>query len=241
MRTEQPVRDCLHERLGDVVANSKIIIAVTRNLGFFTNGYSYLTQLIPLVLVAPLYMRAEVEFGVVTQSAMAFSQFLGAFSLIITQFETISSFAAVTDRLNRISEGIDQAQVRAPTNHRGGGGRHARGLRRAECMGGQRAATPHARLDIGDPSRHQLAGDRFGRGCQNGPFPGNCRAMGERVSVPVRKGTTLGGQWVPAERLRRDPFDHSHQGLSQLAGLARGRAVAVGRGDRPAEVVGMCH
>ena len=55
------------------------------------------------------------------------------------------------------------------------------------------------------------------------------------VSVPVRKGTTLGDQWVPAERLLRDPFDHS-QGPSQLAVLARGWCAAVGRGDRLAEV-----
>ena len=55
------------------------------------------------------------------------------------------------------------------------------------------------------------------------------------MSVPVRKGTTLGDQWVPAERLRRDPFDHS-QGSNKLAGLARARSVAVGRGDRQAEV-----
>lgn len=115
MLAEQPVRDCLHERLGAVVANNKLIIAVTRNLGFFINGYNYLTQLIPLLLVAPLYMSGTVEFGVVTQSAMAFSAFLGAFSLIITQFETISSFAAVTDRINRISEAVDQAQV--PAQH----------------------------------------------------------------------------------------------------------------------------
>jgi len=60
------------------------------------------------------------------------------------------------------------------------------------------------------------------------------------VSVPVRKGTTLGGQWVPAERLLRDPCDHP-LGPSQLAGLARGRSVAVGRGDRLAEVVRMSH
>ena len=107
------MRNCLHQRLGEVVANSKITIAVTRNLGFFIKGYNYMTQLIPLLIVAPLYMRGEVEFGVVTQSAMAFSQFLGAFSLIITQFETISSFAAVTDRLNRISKAIDQPQLPA--------------------------------------------------------------------------------------------------------------------------------
>ncbi len=105
------MRDCLHDRLRDVVTNNTAIIAVTRNLGFFTNSYNYLTQLIPLLLVAPMYMRGEVEFGVVTQSAMAFAQVLGGFSLIISQFETISSFAAVTERLNMISDAIDKAEI----------------------------------------------------------------------------------------------------------------------------------
>jgi putative ATP-binding cassette transporter len=107
----QAMRDCLHERLAAVVANNMAIIRVTRNLGFFTNCYNYLIQLIPLVLVAPMYMQGEVEFGVVTQSAMAFAQVLGGFSLIISQFETISSFAAVTERLNMISDAIDQADA----------------------------------------------------------------------------------------------------------------------------------
>jgi len=114
MNAEKAMADCLHDRLAAVVANNRDIIAVTRNLGFFTNSYNYLTQLIPLLLVAPMYMRGEVEFGVVTQSAMAFAQVLGGFSLIITQFETISSFAAVTDRLDRISEAIDLAEIPEP-------------------------------------------------------------------------------------------------------------------------------
>jgi putative ATP-binding cassette transporter len=111
MQAQKPMRDCLRDRLQEVVGNNQKIIAVTRNLGFFTNSYNYLTQLIPLLLVAPMYMRGEVEFGVVTQSAMAFAQVLGGFSLIITQFETISSFAAVTERLNMISEAIDRAEI----------------------------------------------------------------------------------------------------------------------------------
>jgi putative ATP-binding cassette transporter len=111
MNAQAAMHDCLHERLNEVVANNKNIISVTRNLGFFTNSYNYLTQLIPLVLVAPMYIRGEVEFGVVTQSAMAFAQVLGGFSLIITQFETISSFAAVTDRLTRISTAIELAEL----------------------------------------------------------------------------------------------------------------------------------
>jgi putative ATP-binding cassette transporter len=111
MHAQRTVHDCLTERLDEVVNNNRKIISVTRNLGFFTNSYNYLTQLIPLLLVAPMYMRGEVEFGVVTQSAMAFAQVLGGFSLIITQFETISSFAAVTDRLNMISEAVDKAKI----------------------------------------------------------------------------------------------------------------------------------
>jgi hypothetical protein len=55
------------------------------------------------------------------------------------------------------------------------------------------------------------------------------------MSVSVRKGTTLGDQWVPAERLRRDPFDHA-QGSSQLLG-----SVAARRGDRLADVGEMSH
>ena len=57
--------------------NYRRITSVNRNLGFFTTGYNYLIQIIPALIVAPLYIRGEVEFGVVTQSAMAFAQLLG--------------------------------------------------------------------------------------------------------------------------------------------------------------------
>ena len=107
----QSMKERLHERLRAVVENTKSIISVTRNLGFVTVGYNYLIQLVPLLVVAPLYLQGKVEFGVVTQSAMAFSQVIGAFSLIVTQFETLSSFAAVNERLNTIWEAIDQACV----------------------------------------------------------------------------------------------------------------------------------
>ncbi len=111
--TARTVRDCLRSRLDDVVANNKRIITVTRNLGFFTNGYNYLIQIIPLLIVAPMYMQGRVEFGVVTQSAMAFSTFISGFSLIVTQFETLSSFAAVTTRLDTIAHALEQSRTPA--------------------------------------------------------------------------------------------------------------------------------
>jgi vitamin B12/bleomycin/antimicrobial peptide transport system ATP-binding/permease protein len=110
MGAGKTVRDCLRARLRDVVVNNKTIIKVTRNLNFFVNGYNYLIQLIPLLIVAPMYIRGQVDFGVVTQSAMAFSAFLGAFSLIVTQFETLSTFAAVTNRLDTIAQAIEKSR-----------------------------------------------------------------------------------------------------------------------------------
>jgi vitamin B12/bleomycin/antimicrobial peptide transport system ATP-binding/permease protein len=85
-----------------VVHNSRAIIGVNRNVGLFTSGYNYLVQLLPILIVAPRYLRGEIELGVVTQAAMAFAQLLGAFSLIIVQFQSISAFAAVIRRLGSL-------------------------------------------------------------------------------------------------------------------------------------------
>jgi putative ATP-binding cassette transporter len=99
-------------RVDDLVANTKRIIAVNRNVGFFTTGYNYLTQIIPVLIVAPLFIRGEVEFGVISQSAMAFSHLLGAFSLVVTQFQQISSYAVVLARLSGLGESAEQVSAR---------------------------------------------------------------------------------------------------------------------------------
>jgi putative ATP-binding cassette transporter len=69
----------------------RLIIVRNRNLGFFTNSYNYLALVLPVLVVAPMYMRGQVEFGVVTQAAGAFGAVLAAVSLIITQFGGLSS------------------------------------------------------------------------------------------------------------------------------------------------------
>ena len=62
----------LRHRLGQVVGNMKNIIGLSHNIGFFTTGFDYLTQLIPLVIVAPLVIRGEVEFGKMAQARSPF-------------------------------------------------------------------------------------------------------------------------------------------------------------------------
>lgn len=106
---EGRLQERLWRRIEEWRINFRKVIAVNRNLGFFTTGYNYMIQIIPTLFVAPLFFRREVEFGVVTQSAMAFAQLAGAFSLIVTQFQSISSYAAVVTRLGALDEAIEQA------------------------------------------------------------------------------------------------------------------------------------
>ena len=107
-RREGPLTTRLLRRIDGLADNMRRIIAVNRNLGFFTTGYNYLIQIIPTLIVAPLFIRGEVEFGVVTQSSMAFAQLLGAFSLVVNQFQSISSFAAVIARLNALAGAVEE-------------------------------------------------------------------------------------------------------------------------------------
>jgi len=94
------------DRLADLAANFTEIIQVNRNVGFFTTGYNWMIQLIPALIVAPLFIDGNVEFGVISQSAVAFTQLMGAFSLIITQFQSISSFVAVIKRLSGMTQSV---------------------------------------------------------------------------------------------------------------------------------------
>jgi len=60
-----------------------------------------------VVIIAPAFIRGEIEFGVITQSAMAFTTLVAAFSLIVTQFQSLSTYAAVVSRLGSLVDAID--------------------------------------------------------------------------------------------------------------------------------------
>ena len=78
---------------------SQQLLISSRNLEFFTNGYRYLIQILPAAVVAPMYFSGKIEFGVINQSVSAFNHILGDFSLIVYQFQAISAFSAIINRL----------------------------------------------------------------------------------------------------------------------------------------------
>lgn len=106
----------LQGRLMALAGNFRKLIRVNRNLAFFTNNYNYFIQIIPALIIAPRFIRGEIEFGVITQATMAFATLLGAFSLIVTQFQSISAFTAVTARLHGLTDAMEKARL---PNHGG--------------------------------------------------------------------------------------------------------------------------
>jgi putative ATP-binding cassette transporter len=100
-------RERLLGKFSLVVENALRVVAVNRNVSFFTTGYNYMIPVIPVFVVAHLFMWGRVEFGVVTQSATAFAHLMGAFSLIVTQFQSMSAYAAVVARLRGLSDALD--------------------------------------------------------------------------------------------------------------------------------------
>ncbi|GFQ06000.1 ABC transporter d family member 2 chloroplastic [Phtheirospermum japonicum] len=89
---------------------SKLLIS-SRNLEFFTSGYRYLIQILPAAVVAPMYFSGKIEFGVINQSVSAFNHILGDFSLIVYQFQAISAFSAVIDRLGEFDDLLTSSET----------------------------------------------------------------------------------------------------------------------------------
>ncbi|MBA0848589.1 hypothetical protein Goshw_004270 [Gossypium schwendimanii] len=99
----------LLQRFTSAFENLTQLLISSRNLEFFTNGYRYLIQIVPAAVVAPMYFSGKIEFGVINQSVSAFSHILGDVSLVVYQFQAISAFSAVIDRLGEFDDILDSS------------------------------------------------------------------------------------------------------------------------------------
>lgn len=100
----------LLQRLYAVMANFNLLIVWQRNLAFFTYAYDFLLPLVPYLALAPSFFAGTIEFGKITQASAAFITLRTSLSLVIDQFNSLSSFAAVVERLGAYRE----ASVAAP-------------------------------------------------------------------------------------------------------------------------------
>lgn len=87
-------------RLSRVVENRRDINVAQRNLELFTTCYQYLIQVVPVAVVAPQYFAGTIQLGVISQSVGAFNHILSDLTVIVSQFEQLSTFSAGIERLS---------------------------------------------------------------------------------------------------------------------------------------------
>lgn len=104
LQGEEKEKSRIGGRLHKALANFRAIIGVNRNLVCFTFWYEAMTRLIPILITVPLYIRGEIEFGQVLQAQAGFSFVLDAFALLAKEFQRITTFAAVVERLGAFYE-----------------------------------------------------------------------------------------------------------------------------------------
>ena len=106
-RGEQLERQQVIGRLMQAIRNFDLLIIWQSFIVLFQLGYNYFTRLIPYIIIAPLYLAGQLDFGVIAQATVAFSQVLGALSLITNQIQGITEFAASINRLGEFDESLD--------------------------------------------------------------------------------------------------------------------------------------
>jgi len=128
----------LLRRLYAAIQNFNLLIEWQRNLAFFTYTYDLLLPLVPFFILAPGFFAGKVEFGKITQASGAFITLRVSLSIIIDQFNGLSSYAAVVERLGVYLEACETERVPKAT---GALGRVAEPLAQIETVEAPRVAT----------------------------------------------------------------------------------------------------
>lgn len=155
----------IRERFGRVFNNFNLLIGWQRNVDYFTTGYRYAVIILPSLIMAPIYFAGEIKYGDITQAGFAFSQVLGAFSLVVSQIDSLTAFAAGINRLAGFRETLEDTKEVPETE-----------TREIDMVEGSRLALNNMTLNT--PVSHQ-------------EFNENQKTLVQDLSVAVKPGEGL--------------------------------------------------
>ena len=105
---KQLINDAIPDsRLRATLLNTRKLIRAQFGLNLFQRGFSQLSLLVPAVVLAADVLGGRLEVGQAVQAGGAFAAVLGAVSLIIDNFESLSRFVAGIDRLHVMAEKLE--------------------------------------------------------------------------------------------------------------------------------------
>ncbi|QCK88028.1 hypothetical protein E8L99_20855 [Phreatobacter aquaticus] len=87
-----------------------------RNLIVFSSGYTMLTSVLPLLILAPRYLHGEISLGTLMQVTIAFGQVTAALSWLSGNYSSIAQWEASAARVLGLQEAVEDLQGRTETD-----------------------------------------------------------------------------------------------------------------------------
>lgn len=105
----------ISRKFNHLVKDAQRKINWERNQDLFKRGYQAAIQIFPFIVLGPLELRGEMEFGEVTQAAIACNLFANALAELINEFGTSGRFSSYAERLAEFSNALE-AVTKQPEN-----------------------------------------------------------------------------------------------------------------------------
>ncbi|HTY51055.1 MAG TPA: ABC transporter ATP-binding protein/permease [Steroidobacteraceae bacterium] len=96
---EEDERRRVELQLRNVLAATRRIVMGLTNLTWVTAGFGWVTQVVPILVAAPLYFTGKISFGGLMMAAAAFTQAVSSLRWFIDNFSTIADWRATLLRV----------------------------------------------------------------------------------------------------------------------------------------------
>lgn len=96
------------EHLRDLMTTLYKRLAVMTGSHAFKRGYTWITFLLPAVILGPRYLRGEIDFGAITQVGFLFSSLLEAMLVLVNMLDAISGVGAQAIRLTEMKKAVSK-------------------------------------------------------------------------------------------------------------------------------------
>ncbi|MEH2114176.1 ABC transporter ATP-binding protein/permease [Nostoc sp.] len=105
---EKQESNIIQRRFSNILKNAERKINWERGKEIFSRGYQAVIQIFPFLVLAPLYIRDEIDFGQLGQAALACNLFASALGQLINEFATSGRFSSYTERLAEFSDALEE-------------------------------------------------------------------------------------------------------------------------------------
>jgi putative ATP-binding cassette transporter len=104
---EKEELNIVQRRFNEVIDRTLKKIDWEKNQDLFKRGYQAAIQIFPFLIVSPLYIRGEIDFGEVTQVSYACHSFANALAVLVDEVGDSGKFISYIERFNSLSQALE--------------------------------------------------------------------------------------------------------------------------------------